>query len=155
MSALSFRAAVRTAAAAADDKKARNIQIHDAKGSSSAADYFLLATVESPPQMAAVEEEIDRRVKDEHGLNPVRREGRSSDLWHVLDYGGFVVHVMTEKARQFYGLERLWEHTRSLSVSKEPALPPSPSSAGPAGRSRKKGAAPRGARTRRRSPPST
>lgn len=147
----SFRAAVRTAAAAADDKKARNIQIHDAQGSSSIADFFLLATVDSPPQMAAVEEEIDRRVKGEHGLDPVRRDGRSSQFWHVLDYGGFVVHVMTEKARIFYGLERLWEHTRALSV---PKVPPPAEREGTPRRSRKAGTASRSVRPRRRSPKS-
>ena len=26
----------------------------------------------------------------------------------LLDYGGLIVHVFTERARQFYDLERLW-----------------------------------------------
>lgn len=112
-----FRAVAKTAQAAADDKKARQIRIYDTGGTSGVADYFLLATVDSAPQMNAVEAEIDRRVKADHGLDPLRRDGRSSAQWQVLDYGGLVVHLMTEKARVFYGLERLWEHARALEAA--------------------------------------
>jgi ribosome-associated protein len=28
--------------------------------------------------------------------------------WILLDFGDFIVHVFTEEARRFYGLERLW-----------------------------------------------
>ena len=121
-----FRAVAKTASAAADDKKARNIRVYDTGGSSGVADYFLLATVDSAPQMNAVEEEIDRRVKTDHGLYPLRRDGRGSRQWQVLDYGGLVVHLMTETARVFYGLERLWEHARSLesAPAKAPRVSP-------------------------------
>ncbi len=32
----------------------------------------------------------------------------------LLDFGGFIVHVFTERARQFYDLERLWRAARRI-----------------------------------------
>jgi ribosome-associated protein len=30
------------------------------------------------------------------------------DEWRLIDLGAIVIHLMTEKARSFYELERLW-----------------------------------------------
>ncbi|TXH29758.1 MAG: ribosome silencing factor [Elusimicrobia bacterium] len=133
-----FRDVAKTASAAADDKKARNIRIYDTAGSSGVADYFLLATVDSAPQMNAVQEEIDRCVKTAHGLDPLRRDGRGSAQWQVLDYGGLVVHLMTENARVFYGLERLWEHARALDAAPAKAPRAARRTAKPAARRRRR-----------------
>ena len=38
----------------------------------------------------------------------MHREGRAGAEWLLLDYGGFIVHIFTERLRQFYDLERLW-----------------------------------------------
>jgi ribosomal silencing factor RsfS len=36
-----------------------------------------------------------------------RREDRSSN-WHVIDFGGLMVHLMMPQTREFYDLERIW-----------------------------------------------
>jgi ribosome-associated protein len=28
----------------------------------------------------------------------------------LIDYGDYIVHIFSEKARLYYGLERLWRH---------------------------------------------
>jgi len=35
----------------------------------------------------------------------------------LLDYVDFVVHIFSEKARQFYDLERLWKSAKRLEPS--------------------------------------
>ena len=41
---------------------------------------------------------------------PEHREGRRSNDWALLDFGGFIVHVFSEQARRYYDLERLWRN---------------------------------------------
>ena len=41
-------------------------------------------------------------------IKPVRVEGRDDHRWVLMDFGGFVVHVLDEEFRAFYDLERLW-----------------------------------------------
>jgi ribosome-associated protein len=119
-----FLGVARAAAGACADKKAEDVRVFDARRLSGIADYYVLASVASPPQMLAVREEIDRRIKSEFGLDPLHREGRSGAQWTVLDYGGAVVHVMHRSAREFYGLERLWEGARPVQWESRVPAPP-------------------------------
>jgi ribosome-associated protein len=41
----------------------------------------------------------------------------------LLDYVDFVVHVFSEKARQFYDLERLWKSAKRLEPAELMAKP--------------------------------
>ena len=48
---------------------------------------------------------------------PAHVEGYPRQEWILLDYGDFVVHVMTPKSRSFYDLERLWGGSERLEVT--------------------------------------
>ena len=50
--------------------------------------------------------DVDKELKRE----PEHREGRGSNDWALLDFGGFIVHVFSEQARRYYDLERLWRN---------------------------------------------
>lgn len=119
-----FLAAAREAATAADDKKALDILLLDVRHLPLVADYYLIATVESSAQLAAVRDNVARCVRDRCGLSPLRKDGRGSDHWVVLDFGGMVVHAMHRSAREFFGLERLWEGARPVDWRAPEAAPP-------------------------------
>jgi ribosome-associated protein len=102
------------AARAADDRKARDVRVWDVRRQSTVSDYVVLCTVEAPAHLDAVEDELRRRIREEFDRSPGHVDGRTRAGWTVVDYGGVVVHVMTESARTFYDLERLWEGARAV-----------------------------------------
>lgn len=109
---------VRLAARLADDKKAENIKVIDLGGLSSLCDYILIATATSKPHLDAVEEEISKKLK-EQGYYKLNRDGGDSSLWRVSDYGGFLAHIMTQEARDFYALDKIFSFGKEIEY-KEP-----------------------------------
>lgn len=105
------------AARCADEKKAENIKVLDLNGLSSLCDYIILATVTSKPHLEAVEDEISTRLKQE-GVYKLNRDGGESMMWRVADYGAFLVHIMTQEARDFYALDKIFSFGKELDYKK-------------------------------------
>jgi len=101
------------AARLADSKKGENIKVIDLCGMSSLCDYILIVTANSKPHLEAVEEEISKKLK-EKGYYKLNRDGGESNLWRVSDYGGFLAHVMTQEARDFYALEKIFSFGKEI-----------------------------------------
>lgn len=108
-------ALVRAAAAAAQGKKASEIVALDLRLLDGVADYFLICSGASEPQVKAIAEAIDEKLR-ERGAKPWHVEGRESRRWVLLDYVEFVVHVFHEKTREYYLLERLWGDAGSVDL---------------------------------------
>ena len=121
-----YLAAAKLAALAADDKLASDILLVDVKKTSGVADYYVLVSVESAPQLSAVSSHVTRRLREEFHLHPAHSDGRKSVHWAALDFGGLVVHVMHRDAREFYALERLWDGARRLQWQEKAATAPTP-----------------------------
>lgn len=107
------------AARIADEKKAENISVIDLKGLSSLCDYILIMTATSKPHLEAVEEEISKKLK-ELGYYKTNRDGADSLQWRVSDYGSFLVHIMTQEARDFYALDKIFSFGETVNFT-EPA----------------------------------
>ena len=99
------------------DKKAEELSILEMeKGSGAFTDYFVLCSGTNPRQVQAIADEVELRLKSA-GLRPTHVEGYNQAEWVLVDYVDFVVHVFSEKARQFYDLERLWKSAKRLEPS--------------------------------------
>jgi ribosome-associated protein len=99
------------------DKKAEELSILEMdKGSGAFTDYFVLCSGTNPRQVQAIADEVELRLKAA-GLRPAQVEGYRQAEWILVDYVDFVVHVFSEKAREFYDLERLWKTARRLEPS--------------------------------------
>ncbi len=99
------------------DKKAEEISILEmGKGSGAFTDYFVLCSGTNPKQVQAIADEVELRLKTA-GVRPTQVEGYKQADWILVDYVDFVVHVFSEKARQFYDLERLWKTAKRLEPS--------------------------------------
>ncbi len=106
---------VRAAVEAAQDKQASNITVLKLSGVSAFADYFVLCSGQSAPQLRAIAEAIEERL-DRQGMRLAHREGKPGAEWVLLDYGSIVIHIFGEGARRYYDLERLWRNAERLDV---------------------------------------
>jgi ribosome-associated protein len=110
---------IRLAVEAAQDKQALDISVLNLRGSGAFADYFLLCSGTSQPQIQAIGEAIEEKL-GRQGRHVTHREGKSSAEWVLLDYGYFVVHIFSERARQYYNLERLWRTAERVDFHEPP-----------------------------------
>ena len=101
--------AIATAAAeAARDKQAADVVVLDVATLLTITDYFVICSVSSAPQLKAVTEAVEERIRLGLDRRPVRREGDAEGGWLLLDYIDVVVHVFGQEEREYYDLERLW-----------------------------------------------
>ena len=90
------------------DKKATDPLILDIKEVSSLADYFVICSGASEPQLKAIAYGIEKELKDKYGVQPYRVDGYPISQWIVADYGSVMLHIFHEKKRGVYSLEELW-----------------------------------------------
>ncbi len=91
------------------DKQGSDILMLDTRVVSFIADYFVIATSDNERQMKAIADEIQKQLK-KHTTLPLGVEGTPDSGWILLDYNGVIVHLFSPALRDFYRLEKLWEH---------------------------------------------
>jgi ribosome-associated protein len=109
---------LREAIRAAQDRKAVNLIVLDVGKICSFADYFVICSGTSTRHTRAISDAIQEKLKKKWNLLPAHLEGYAQSEWILLDYFDFVVHIFSEKAREFYDLERLWKSAPRVVVSK-------------------------------------
>ncbi|KAA8817485.1 ribosome silencing factor [Bifidobacterium callitrichos] len=111
---------IRIAAQAADRVKATDIVAFDVTGPLGITDIMMIAGASNERQVLAVAEEIEKDLYVKcGGRSPREREGLTEGQWVLLDYGDYVIHVMHEESREFYGLERLWRDCPQIDLELE------------------------------------
>ena len=114
---------VNEAILACQDKQAHDVTVLELEKDSGAfTDYFVMCSGTNPRQIQAIADAVDERL-EALGLRVTHSEGYKQAEWVLLDYVDFVVHVFSEKARQFYDLERLWKSAKRLEPAELMAKP--------------------------------
>lgn len=109
------RILVQAAAQACEDKKGEDTRILELDPvDSGLADFFLITSATNDRQAVAIADEIEFRLKRDHGVFANSVEGRRQGEWVLLDYVDFVVHVFLAGRRAFYDIERLRKSARPL-----------------------------------------
>ena len=101
---------------ALDEKKGMDIRLLKIDRVSSLADYFLICTGTSNTHVKTLCDFAEYTLT-ELGEPMLGREGHRGNSWELLDFGTIVVHVFTDEAREFYGLERLWADAENVDLS--------------------------------------
>lgn len=93
---------------ALDDGKARDVQVIDVAGISSFTDRMIVATGTSSTHVRSLGSMVDQAFKEAGDPSMGMETGPEPD-WVLIDHGNLIVHVMTEKARAYYSIEKLWD----------------------------------------------
>ena len=80
----------------------------DLREISTFTDFFVICSAASEPQLKAIANEIEGRLKQDHGVRPVAVDGFPASQWIVIDYMQVIVHIFNAEKRAFYSLEDLW-----------------------------------------------
>ena len=92
-----------------EDEKATDLVVLNSSGLNSWTDYFVIATVNSAVHSQGLYKSIkDYISENEMEIHRTVRKSPQGDDWNLIDLGNVVVHLMSQEARAFYELEKLW-----------------------------------------------
>lgn len=94
-----------------DNKKGINIKYMEIKDVTTIADYFVITSGTSSTHIKSLADNVEYELKKD-GIYPNKIEGYETGTWILMDYGDVVVHIFTEKERENYKIEELWEQMR-------------------------------------------
>jgi ribosome-associated protein len=104
-------------ASAAEDKKAEDVLVLDLRGISSFADFFVICSGTSEPQLKAIADSVRDCAREKFHRKPLNQDGFPASQWVVVDFGDVIVHTFHHESRAFYDLENLWKDAPILNLS--------------------------------------
>jgi len=105
----------RMIASAAKEKIAKDTIILDLDHLTLIADYFVITSGDSSPQLKAISNYIMRTTKKSK-IRLLNFEGKPETGWILLDYGDVVVHIFSREKREFYNLEYIWQEAKLIDI---------------------------------------
>ncbi len=107
LSKRSLPGGVKISVKASQAKKGEDIIVLFLSEISSFTDFFIIMHGNSSRQNFALYENIALELKKKNVM-PLSIEGKKNAEWILMDYGSFIIHIFSEKAREYYSLEKLW-----------------------------------------------
>ena len=101
---------IQLAAGACDDRKGGDIKLLKVDEVSSIADWILITEGLSDVQVRAIINNVEKKLREEANILPLRKEGINEAKWALLDYGDFIINVLQPNERKFYDLESFWSN---------------------------------------------
>lgn len=92
-----------------EDIKAEAVSVIPVSRITTITDHMVICTGNSSRHVKSISHRIVEATKHlKHP--PLGVEGEDDGEWVLVDLGDVVIHIMLEKAREFYALEKLWSH---------------------------------------------
>lgn len=99
------------------DGKGDDVVLLNVSELNSWTDYFVIATVTSSAQCQGLCKQIKDYIKqNDLEIHTTNRKSPDGDDWNLIDLGVIVVHLMSEQARSFYDLEKLWHAAEKIDL---------------------------------------
>ena len=91
------------------DGKGKDVVLIDVSKLNSWTDYFVIVTVNSSAHWQGLYKNVKDYIKNNDlEIHLTNRKSPDGDDWNLIDLGAIVIHLMSEDARKFYDLEKLW-----------------------------------------------
>ncbi len=103
---------VNIAALALYNKKGLDIIALDVSKLTVIADAMIIASARNVLQLKSLADEVEDKLA-EVGVTALRKDNQQGAHWLVLDYGAVLVHLFHTQEREFYRLDKLWEHDQN------------------------------------------
>ncbi len=98
-----------------EDGKGRDVVVLDVSALNSWTDYFVIVTVTSSAHWQGLYKYIKDYIKDNDlHIHETGHKAPQGNEWNLIDLGSIVVHLMTDEARNFYELEKLWHAAKKI-----------------------------------------
>ncbi len=98
-----------------ENKKAENIVILDVSKLTNIADFFVVASANSPVHARAVAEHLIEEA-EKVGIEIDHVEGMEFGGWILVDMLDVIVHIFTPEWREYYGIEWIWSEAERVSL---------------------------------------
>lgn len=107
------------------DKRAQKPVLLDLRSLALFTDYFLICHATSTVHLRTLVDALLEGMEYSGG-RPSGVEGTPESGWVLMDYGDLVLHIFSEREREYYNLERLWGNAprTEFSDSDQPARKP-------------------------------
>lgn len=103
-----------------EDGKGKDISLIDVHELNSWTDYFVIVTINSSTHWQGLYKQIKEYIKENDlEVHVTNKKSPDGDDWNLIDLGAIVVHLMSEQAREFYDLEKLWHAGRVIDYKAE------------------------------------
>lgn len=92
-----------------EDGKGKDVVLLNISELNSWTDYFVIVTVNSSTHWQGLFKDVKNYIKDNDlEIHLTNKKSPDGDDWNLIDLGPIVIHLMSESARSFYDLEKLW-----------------------------------------------
>tara|TARA_B100000929_G_C15280304_1_gene343307 strand:- start:225 stop:551 length:327 start_codon:yes stop_codon:yes gene_type:complete len=91
-----------------DELKAVDTVTINVKKISTFTDYMIIASGTSNRHIKSLSEKVIEGLK-KNKQSILGLEGQDGEEWILIDIGNVVLHIMSNKMREFYDLESLWD----------------------------------------------
>ena len=101
-----------------EDGKGKDVTLLDISGLNSWTDYFVIVTVNSSAHWQGLYKQVKEYIKENDlEIHLTNKKTPDGDDWNLIDLGAIVIHLMSEQARQFYDLEKLWHDGKIIDIN--------------------------------------
>ena len=101
-----------------EDGKGKDVTLLDISGLNSWTDYFVIVTVNSTAHWQGLYKQVKEYIKENDlEIHLTNKKSPDGDDWNLIDLGAIVIHLMSEQARQFYDLEKLWHNGKIIDIN--------------------------------------